>query len=213
MDCEIRKSIFWKGMDPSRLSNKGALITSLWEMIMIWWLPPCCMQCHSQRDEDRHIYSNEQRPHEFRVRPMCFTNTISCNEKYTIRSSVEIYVLWAHARHRFCTSTGTLMAKPVKGIMWGMELMITTWWRHQMETFSALLTICAGNSPVTGDFPAQRPVTRIFDVFFDLHLNKLLSKQCSGWWFETASRSLWSHCNEPTEKHVYSFKNSSAGEE
>ena len=35
-----------------------------------------------------------------------------------------------------------------------------TWWRHQMETFSALLALCAGNSPVTGEFPAQRPVTR-----------------------------------------------------
>ena len=50
-------------------------------------------------------------------------------------------------------------------------------WRHQMETFSALLTICAGNSPVPGEFPSQRPVTRSFDVFFNLHLNKRLSKQ------------------------------------
>ena len=46
-----------------------------------------------------------------------------------------------------------------------------TWWRHQMETFFALLAICAGNSPVTGEFPAQRPVMRSFDVFVDLHLN------------------------------------------
>ena len=46
-----------------------------------------------------------------------------------------------------------------------------------METFSALLAICAGNSPATGEFPAQKPVTRSFDVFFDLHLNKRLSKQ------------------------------------
>ena len=38
------------------------------------------------------------------------------------------------------------------------------WWRHQMETYSALLAICAGNSPVTGEFPAQRAVTRSFDV-------------------------------------------------
>ena len=45
-----------------------------------------------------------------------------------------------------------------------------------METFFALLTICAGNLPVTGDFPAQRPVTRSFDGFFDLRLNKRLSK-------------------------------------
>ena len=60
-----------------------------------------------------------------------------------------------------------------------------TWWRHQMETFSALLAICAGNSPVPGEFPAQRPVTRSFGVFFDLCLNKRLSKQPRGWWFET----------------------------
>ena len=65
-----------------------------------------------------------------------------------------------------------------------------TWWRHQMETFSALLAICAGNSPVPGEFPAQRPVTRSCDVFFDLRPNKRLSKQSRGWCFETQSRSL-----------------------
>ena len=37
---------------------------------------------------------------------------------------------------------------------------ITLWWRHQIETFSALLALCEGNSPVTGEFPSQRPVTR-----------------------------------------------------
>ena len=49
-----------------------------------------------------------------------------------------------------------------------------SWWRHQMGTFSALLAICAGNSPASGEFPAQRPVTRSFDGFFDLCLNKWL---------------------------------------
>ena len=72
---------------------------------------------------------------------------------------------------------------------------IFTWWRHQMETFSALLAICAGNSPVTGEFSAQRPVTRSFDVFFDLRRNKRLSKQWWGWWFETPPPPLWRHCN------------------
>ena len=67
-------------------------------------------------------------------------------------------------------------------------------WRHQMETFSALLAFCAGNSPITGDFPAQRPVTQSFDVFFDLRLNRQLSKQRRHRWFETPSRSLWRHC-------------------
>ena len=61
------------------------------------------------------------------------------------------------------------------------------WWRQQMETFSALLDICAGNWLVTGEFLAQRPVTRSFVVFFDLRLNKRLSKQSRGWWFETPS--------------------------
>ena len=56
--------------------------------------------------------------------------------------------------------------------------------------------ICAAYSPVPGEFPAQRPVTRNFDVFFDLRLNKWLSKQSWGWWFETLSRPLWRHCND-----------------
>ena len=46
-----------------------------------------------------------------------------------------------------------------------------------------------------GEFPTQRPVTRSFDVFFDLRLNKRLSKQPWGWWFETPSWSLWCQCN------------------
>ena len=47
-----------------------------------------------------------------------------------------------------------------------------------------------------GEFPPQRQVTRSFDVFFDLRLNKRLSKQPWGWWFETPSWSLCRHCNE-----------------
>ena len=60
-----------------------------------------------------------------------------------------------------------------------------------MERFSALLAICAENSPVPGEFAAQRPVTRTFD----LCLNKRLSKQLWGWWFETLSSPLWRHSN------------------
>ena len=83
-------------------------------------------------------------------------------------------------------NTTTLSPSPVSA---------PSWWRHQMETFSALLAICAGNSPVPDEFPAQRPVTRSFDVFYDLRLNKRLSKQSWGWWFETLSHPLWRHCN------------------
>ena len=80
-----------------------------------------------------------------------------------------------------------------------------TWWRHQMETSSALLAICAVNSPVTGDFAAQRPVTRSFDVFFDLRLNEWLSKQSWTWWFETPWRPLWRHCNEVRKWNAFSI--------
>ena len=74
---------------------------------------------------------------------------------------------------------------------------------HQMEIFSALLALSAGKSPVTGEFPSQRPLTQSFDVFLDLRLsfdvfldlrlNKRLSKQSWSWWSETPSRSLWRH--------------------
>ena len=73
------------------------------------------------------------------------------------------------------------------------------------ETFSALLALCAGNSPVTNEFPSQRPVTQSFDVFFDLRLNK---QQSWCWLFETPSRSLWCHHNDrrsyfsPVKEHV-----------
>ena len=62
-----------------------------------------------------------------------------------------------------------------------------SWWRHQMETFSALLALCVGNSLVTSEFPSQWPVMQCFDVFFDLRLN---SKQSRRWWFETPSCSF-----------------------
>ena len=62
-----------------------------------------------------------------------------------------------------------------------------------MGTFSTLLALYEGNPLVTGEFPAQRPVTTSFDVSFDLRLNKRLRNQSEGWWFETPSCSLWRH--------------------
>ena len=54
-----------------------------------------------------------------------------------------------------------------------------------------------------GEFPTQRPVTRSFDVFFDLRLNKRLSKQPWGWWLQTQSWSLWRHCNVSEKKTMF----------
>ena len=74
----------------------------------------------------------------------------------------------------------------------------TQWVKLIMMTSSngsVLLALCEGNSPVIGEFPSQRPVTRSADVFFDLCVNKRLSKHSRRWWFETPSHSLWRHCN------------------
>ena len=70
-----------------------------------------------------------------------------------------------------------------------------SWWRHQMETFFRVTGHLCGEFTGPGEFPAQRPVTRSFDVFFDLQPNKRLSKQWWGWWFETLSCLLWRHRN------------------
>ena len=64
------------------------------------------------------------------------------------------------------------------------------------ENIFRVTCLCAGNSPVTGEFPSQRPVTRSFDIFSDLRLSKRLSKQSKHRWFETQSRSLWRHSND-----------------
>ena len=75
----------------------------------------------------------------------------------------------------------------------------TTMASYMMTSSSG--NICRVTGPLCGEFtgpgefPAQRPVTRSFDVFFDLRPNKRLSKQSWGWWFETPSRSLWCHRN------------------
>ena len=68
-------------------------------------------------------------------------------------------------------------AVKTRSLLSKVAVRVMSWWRHQMETFSALLAICAGNSPVPGEFPTQTPVTRNFDVFF------------------APSRPLWRHCN------------------
>ena len=78
---------------------------------------------------------------------------------------------------------------------WCCQVTPWPWWRLQIET----LSLCTRNSPVTGELPAQRPVTWSFDVFFGLRQNQGLNKQSWSWWFETPSRPIWHHCNVMAE--------------
>ena len=90
-----------------------------------------------------------------------------------------------------CASTKT--AHTIPAYLPNSSQSNTTWWRHQMEIYSALLALCAGNS--------QRPVTRSFGVFFYLRLNRRLSKQSWGWRFKMLSRPLWRHSNNQLTCH------------
>ena len=72
------------------------------------------------------------------------------------------------------------------------------------NTFRVTGHLC-GNSLTTGEFPALRPVTRSFNVFFDLRLNKRLSKQSWGWWFETPSRPFCCKYNFIKNRHLCYF--------
>ena len=73
--------------------------------------------------------------------------------------------------------------------------------RAKLSLACHMMTSSIGNilrvtGPLCGEFPTQKPVTRSSDVFFDLRLNKRLSKQSQSWWFETPSCSLWRPCND-----------------
>ena len=86
------------------------------------------------------------------------------------------------------------IAMAVAGIAWGMTLTQFMMTSSNGNIFRVTGPLC-GEFTGPGEFPTQRPVTRSFDVFFDLRLNKRLSRQPWGWWFETPSWSLWRQCN------------------
>ena len=91
----------------------------------------------------------------------CSGNTIRC------RNSMAHMALSADARPQCAIGHGIWLVSVFSlGVGWSTVLTHWLWWRHEMEPISALLALCAANSPVTGEFPSQRPVTRSFDVFF-----------------------------------------------
>ena len=73
--------------------------------------------------------------------------------------------------------------------------------RRYRAHYDVIVMVCEGYPPVSGGFPKQRPLAQCFDVFFDLRLNKRLSKQSRRRWSEKPSSSLWRHCNDRTLKY------------
>ena len=72
---------------------------------------------------------------------------------------------------------------------------VNAWWRHQMETFCALLALWGGGGGWVGGGGGGGGVGGGGGEFTGHRLNERLSKQSWGWWFETPSRPLWRHCN------------------
>ena len=97
--------------------------------------------------------------------------------------ALKLFSSWIHYKEQYNFFVS------IKSFTWNFQLVIFL--DHQIEPFSALLVICAGNSPVPGEFPSQRPVKQSIDIFFDMCLNKGLRKQSwLQWWFATPSCSL-----------------------
>ena len=78
-----------------------------------------------------------------------------------------------------------------------VQLYLTMMTSSNGNVFRVTGLLC-GEFTGPGEFPSQRPVTRSFDVFFDLCQNKQVNKQSQGWWSETPSSSLWRQCNAYT---------------
>ena len=107
------------------------------------------------------------------------TRWLSNARSFSYKPSALVTKLWEWYTSKLITrDTGSV----------GWTFLFVKWWRYEMKTFFALLAVCAGKSPVTGEFPAHRPVKRSFDGFLDLRLNKRLNKQSRHWWIETDER-------------------------
>ena len=122
---------------------------------------------------------------------------------------------WTGTAHIWNSNINCAIHETIMGFDWSIFLGLFYWHRdnstiaavpvnslegHGMMTSSngnifRVIGLLCEEFTVTGEFPSQRPATRNFDVFFDLHMNKRLSKQPRRQWFETSSSSLWRHCN------------------
>ena len=118
------------------------------------------------------------------------------------RSGNNMAILWNCRKNGSCRDRKYIVLSSHKRnshklptiLSYGMMIVISMMTSWNGNIFHVTGHLC-GEFTGPGEFPAQRPVTRSFDVFFDLHLNRRLSKQSWGWWFEMPSRPLWRHIN------------------
>ena len=154
-----------------------------------------------QLESDKNYFVNNFALEAFWNFTECSTFILSCAiNKFRIFSQLpwllEITVFWRDLAHLGWIGykpwiTNAKTSCPVMNDESLIGIMMTS---SNGNIFRVTGPLC-GEFTGPGEFPTQRPVTRSFDVFFDQHPNKRLSKRTWGWWFETLSRSLWRHCN------------------
>ena len=126
----------------------------------------------------------------------------------------EVIATHLKIRHPYISSTMPYLPMSCRNLTAWQDLIATlkaiiwhdsnnSWYCDRNMMTSSNGSIFRVTGPLCGEFPSQRPVTRSFDISFDLRLDKWLGKQSWGWWFKTPSRPLWRHCNEQNE-HIIS---------
>ena len=137
---------------------------------------------------------------QYKIDMYAAANIITTYKTYAICVYVKLYIILAYLQDCFsdavkwacCMHLCKTIAVTKSCLRYGRfcSFMMTS---SRGNIFRVTGPLCRW--PVTGEFPSQRPVTRRFDFFFNLRLNKRLSKQSWGWWFETPAGSLWRHSN------------------
>ena len=105
---------------------------------------------------------------------------------------IVIFLFSVVRRHRYACWLLTFTITPMKHK--NSPVLQRSWWRHEMETFSAFLALCEGNPPVIGGFPTNSSDAELW-CFLWSAFEQTLCKQSRRRWFETPSRYLWRHCN------------------
>ena len=160
------------------------------QVVLWWWL--MVARAYPPIDQSESVTARDHRHATLYDRCLLNSLTWSARSSHCAARLIQALVFncyrawranidpWSHHREKLINSSHRPAPLCIPRSMisrgpsfWGRHYQMP-WWRHQMETFYALLAICAGNSPISDEFPTQRPVTRNFDVFFDLRRNKRL---------------------------------------
>ena len=152
-----------------------------------------------------HLASYHSTCRESPYAKMIFLNRLHSFCYHTKKTSPKLFQLFDISNLQYSHTMTASIPQCISLLKKANLVAIVIWFRDDVMKWKHFLR----NWPFVREihqFPAQRPVTRSFDVFIDLRLNERLSKQSWAWWFETLSRPLWRHCNVMVQSSAISAK-------